>query len=132
MDLSTLNVVTAAQKPRDMKLLNPFNGEETGAVLHLLGYDAKPVGDALRELDREKMSTLAKEDFAAFQTQTKIAQVIAATVGWTDFVWEGKSADFSTDLLAEILSNPGMHWIADQVEAFARDRANFFPGTQQP
>jgi len=129
MDLSTLDVRAAAEAARDMPLRHPGTGEETGAVFHVLGFDAPTVVEAGREHDRAitKMPKDKRPDLMAQMETRKQVLAKAALVGWSGFVWEGEERAFDVEFAAELIDRPGFSWMVDQINAFGGDRANLFP-----
>lgn len=130
MDISTLGVVDAANKPGKMPLLNPFNGEETGATFHVLGYDSEPVIEAGREFDRAQASRGQSGGASEIMRRRRIALALAAVTGWDDFVFGGEKVKFTKAKAQEIMEQPNFGWIVDQVQRFGGDRANFSPAAQ--
>lgn len=126
MDISKLGVVSAAEKGAEMPLLNPFTGEETGAVFTVLGYDAEAVIAAARSFDKaEAKSTKTEPDDILRRRKARLA--VAAVTGWSNFVFGGHEMPYSADKATEIFSQPDFAWIVDQVQRFGGDRGNFFP-----
>lgn len=132
MDLAQYDVVEAASKPRPLSLTLP-NGKPTDVVLHVLGYDAPPVVEAVRACDRSGIGQkgTADFDFLSFQEDRKRVRVKAALVGWENLGIGEDVTEFSGEAVDALLDRDGLSWIVDQVETFGGDRANLFPEPQK-
>lgn len=128
MDFSSLDLAAAAGEAREMPVRHPGTGETTGAVLHVLGFDAPGVVAAGREFDRRMASLPRNErpDLVGSMQKRQLALAKAAVVGWSGFVWDGAEKQFDEAFAHDLLSKPGFSWLVEQVNVFGGDRANLF------
>lgn len=134
MDLKTLAI---DNDPVEFELIHLKTGEPTGVVFKLVGLDH----DKPRTLDRrfakqkiqkaQKSGTLKNVikswDFEETQDQ-KIQMICACIVGWSGLTKGEKELKYSEKAAYDLLSDPTLAWIVDELEKFVSDRANFMKG----
>lgn len=131
VDISEMGVQTAAGQGADLHLLNPFNGQPTGAVLRVLGYDSDVVTKASRDFTRmasRSQGPRTSADEVLDRRRVYIAQ--RAVVGGRGFMFKKEEVAIPSDEFRKIMANPDFSWIAQQVERFGSLRGNFQPGVQ--
>lgn len=118
----TLAELEATSVP--MKLVHPTKGE-LDVSLEVTGPDS-PEFRALRTSfikRRIAKGDSAVNDFDEITQQTDELLAVSV-VGWSDDKFFG--GPFSRKAIMDILKNPKLAWIRDQLNAFTDERTNFF------
>lgn len=134
MDLAELDTASCAAQGCDVRLLHPVTRAPIGAVIRVMGADAEPYRDAVRELLRAHNERLARERRSVAtpdeQEEFDLALLVAATLAWSDLVEHGAPIVFSQQAARKIYRT--YRWIAEQVREAIGERANFLPGSAPP
>lgn len=127
MDLSTLDVKSAAERGADLHLEHPTTGEPLKTddgkpiVIRLLGNDSREFRAGLSEL-AEKNAGKKRASFASAEANG-IELLSRVTVGWQNVTYKGEALKCTPENVRMIYSE--INWIKEQVDAFVADRANF-------
>lgn len=131
MDLLTLDTRDGANTGAIMDVENPVTGEKLktadGApvTITLLGLDS----DRLKKRQNELTNDVLKKGFrpkrvtAEKGEDDRLTTLALATVGWENIDLGGEKLDFSQDNARKLYRR--LPWLAEQVDAFVGDRANF-------
>jgi hypothetical protein len=124
-------------KTTKIELEHPTEGK-CGWVLELHGFDSKVVRDKIKDiaaLAAEKEAA-AKDAGTAVTVRERMdadewsnADIVAAAIaGWNDAFAEADPdiGPFSPAKATEMMRDPSISWVREQVEACLRKRANFF------
>jgi len=135
MDLSKYNLEVFAEQGTDMELMDPISGDvlkqENGepVTIHVLGMDSKAFKQKNREQQRKRTEKMLKSrankvDYSV-SDEDRAEMLAAITTGWAGLEEDGKEIEFSEDAAYDLYLKHS--WIAEQVDQFILDRANFFP-----
>lgn len=127
MDIASLKLVSASENGADLDLLNPFDGESTGATLHVTGFDAPRMIAAAREFDREQAASEEKMDADDLMRLRRAHLAVAAVTEWAGFGIGEDETKFTPAKARKILMDPEYQWICEQVWRFGAARRNFTP-----
>lgn len=116
-----LNNVRDQDKGREFELADPVSGEPTGIRMWIVGPDSETAHRARLALSDE-LAEMADADGRVTAEQREKARLhcLAAHVLRWEIEEDGKPVPFSTANLLRLLK---VHWCAEQVDAFAADRA---------
>lgn len=129
MDLSLIDLTAEANEGAWLNLYNPKNPTEVfDARIHVLGMDsqaAREVEDAYGNKRLEELTKRGKLGKLTVQEQrSRGVRVLARiTRGWENIEWEGNPLEFNQKNAEKLYRE--RQWIADQVNEFAGDPANF-------
>lgn len=131
MDLDALDVSAGAEKGFELELLHPSSGKPLGIHITVKGADSETYREKKRELQTRRMELVArgrKDAGAMMDTVEQDAHELlaAVTTGWRNVTRSGVPLSFSQPEAQKLYQRYG--WIAEQVDAAIRDRANFLPG----
>jgi len=128
MDINKLYTSDAHEEGAEMQVIG-LDGKHLECWITVAGLDSKRYRKALRDNRRSLIEKAAnrKDGDDEIDTEESTADTLArATIGWRGFTDNGEELEFSTELAKQLyLSAP---YIADQVDAFSADRANFIKG----
>lgn len=120
MDISELYTVDACNEGAELQIVSPVTGKETDCYITVAGIDSK----AFREAERNLKRKLVKGD-ASIDDVT--AEALASSViSWQGFESDGKEWKFNKKNAIALFKNSPA--IANQVDRFIADRANFIKG----
>jgi len=124
-DLSQLNTRVACEEGADLEVLHPVTKEKLGCVIRLIGADADSYRDAMNRRVDARVAALQRGKTATAEDNEReqIALLVAATRNWTGIVENGEALKFSEAEAKRIYTQ--YPWLAEQVNAFITDRANF-------
>ena len=106
--------------------LKDFDGNLTGLTIKVVGIDSKQFRDAEKKTlpyFNKTKGDLSPEDLAAL-TEINKDMVISLIVGWEND--DAFGGEFTPELARSIFEQEHAKVVLDQVEAFAKERANFF------
>jgi hypothetical protein len=106
-----------------MQLTHPTKGK-LPIFLTLVGQDSKQWLDASARIAKNYMTGDQKNVEVERRLHEAAELVASAIIGWSDEEAFGK---YSPERAVELMSNPGLRWIREEVERFMLDRSNFFP-----
>jgi hypothetical protein len=127
MDLSTLDVKSAAERGADLHLEHPTTGEplktEDGKniTIRLLGNDSREFRAGLSEI-AEKNVGKKRTSFASAEANG-IELLARVTVGWQNVTYKGEALKCTPENVRTLYTE--ISWIKEQVDAFVADRSNF-------
>ena len=124
MELFDYDLAKNAESGFTMKVRSPLTGEETDAVIELVGSDSKTYRRVRAEVMR-KHAKLASEDkeYIADADQVNAEVYSKCITGWSGMTGEGKEIEFSESKAFELLSQ--FNWLCDQVANAVDNRLNF-------
>lgn len=107
------------------------DGSNTGVVLTVVGQDSVQFRSMARKL--ASSMTTRKDRPSIDELEQQNAELIATCiVGWTGLEdEEGNPLPYSHEEALKLMTNPGLHFMRDQVEEFAKERTNFFRGSAE-
>lgn len=105
-----------------LELIHPGTGA-TGVFLHVVGQDTKVFRDKAREIARSISKTKGQTADPVEMEREGIELVAACIVGWSD---EEAFGVYSPARALELMQMDELGWVREQVEAFVKERANFF------
>lgn len=137
MDLKQLNTKAACNQEVEFNLLHPATGEPLEAevpgcdepqpvLIKIVGGES----DQMRDFERGRDASLS----AVFAKNRKdreldnIEKAIAATVGWSNFVFNGEVLEFNQTNLEKIYKKEGFEWISSQVNGRVGNLELFMKG----
>ena len=134
MDLKTLSI---DNDPVDFELIHLKTGEKTGVVFHLVGLDHERPKEVERRQAKQKIQRAQKSgslnkviktwDFDEAQQQ-KVEIICACISGWKGLTKDEKELKYTPQAALDLLSDPKLAWIVEEIEKFVTDRANFMKG----
>lgn len=126
IDLSSLNATEYADKGAKMQVVHPVTGEPIeGMSITLLGKDSTVYNQRIAAAKRK--AAKAKKYGIEDAEDDALSNRIACTVAWEGMVFNGEPLECIPDNVRKIYADDGFRWLVDQVDAFQRDRSNFFP-----
>lgn len=124
MDLKNLLPTVA-----DLKIKLP-NGEDTGITFKIVGEDsaqyrkgAKTVAQMFYTDERPSPDAHERANNELFA---------GCVVGWSGIEQDGQPLPYSPEKALELLSNPQLTYVRQQVEGFVQKRAEFFFKDKKP
>jgi hypothetical protein len=107
-------------------------GEKTGIVFQIVGQDSKAFRTTAKRIAE---ANLKRQDAATVDEMynQSIELVCSCVVGWSGLEQDGSDQplEYSPEKALELLSNPELQFIREQVEAFITQRATFFQHTKK-
>lgn len=129
MDLATLDTRKGAELGFSVELLHPKTGAPTGARVTVRGADSDIYEEKFRELQRQRLGTLARQRSARLDPDQieadSIVLLAAVTAGWDGIEENGAAVQFN-EAAAQALYRR-FPWIREQVDAAVHERGNFLP-----
>ena len=119
MDIESLYTVDAHESGAEMQVKDP-SGKSVDMFIKVIGVDSK----AWRGLAKERRKKML--DGQTDPDADDIDMLVKATTGWRGFMSGGKKVEFSKDKIKELYENAP--YIAEQVDRFIANRANFIKG----
>lgn len=136
LDLKNMTVMTPAEAGADVELEHPVSGEplvnEDGSPwkISVRGEDSQAVRAVVKKQHDRRIEKMRKNKSGGFDSDTVEAEqterLVAATIGWSGLVMDGKPYDFSIPNARKLYGNPEYIWIVEQVEKAMGDRQRFF------
>lgn len=127
------------EKPRRMTIIHPAtrgpmtDGEGNEAFLDLLSLTSPAAQKARAEVQQRRIDNRARR-VTVEEAEREALTVLAACVrGWYLVEFDGTPMDvpYSADAAIELLTDPGMRWLADQATLYADAAGNFLPGSSK-
>jgi len=125
MKLNDFNSVEGSNEGAVMYIKHPVSGVETDAWVKMAGPDSKLAKErraAIQRLLRGKKS-VADVDIDTLEKEALETRV-ALTLDWGNFEADDKALTFNEKNVRYVYEN--FPWVAEQVDEFQGDRANFF------
>lgn len=121
MKLSSLKPSVA-----QLKLINA-QGEATDVVLNLIGQDTKPFRDKARAIAKGMVGKTAKDVDLDILEKHNTELAATCLVGWVGLQDdEGNDIIYTPQAALELMNDPELAFIKEQVEEFIAERKNFF------
>jgi hypothetical protein len=132
MDLASIDLRKASEKPNRLTIRNPQTGEPTDAWIEMLGPDSalalsiheESATFFAKRAQRQGLADPKKEKEEFEQHAAHNMAKICTDWGGISF-GKDKDLEFSYENATMIFSNPLSRWVRQQVERFHSDRANF-------
>ncbi len=124
MDLSTLDTIAGSDEGAVMTVRHPATNEPIeGMWIRVAGPDST-IAKQRRAMIRRKMrgSRSGQMDYNWLDEEARQTRV-ATTLEWRDISVEGKLLECTPDNVRKVYER--FPWIAEQVDEFQADRANF-------
>lgn len=128
-DLSSLDVVSAANTGVEVDLLHPVTNEPIGMKIKVIGRDSDEFRRLSNAQSRRRVNKMSKGGFRATNANLEdveaegIELLAACTKGWTNVVVSGKVIPFSKEAAVDLYTK--YPWIKEQVDTAIGDRALF-------
>jgi hypothetical protein len=108
------------------------DGSPTGIVLSVVGQDSVTFRDCAKKWGQLMLDKAEKPNLNELETQN--AELTAAfIVGWDGIEGDdGAPMIYSKEKALELMSNPELSFVREQVEEFARTRTHFFRTSAVP
>lgn len=121
MSKMTLNDLRPTTKK--IELIHPTQGN-TGIYVELVGQDSKAFRERSKALMKQRLAEGKDAKIDVDQLEKDNADLAATcVVGWDEEVF----GPFSKEKAREIMGDPELTWIREQVEEAVKERTNFFP-----
>jgi len=105
-----------------MEIIHPAQGP-MGIHLELVGQDSAPFRKATKRLAQQYLKDKGETSNIEEYEKLQVDLLAACIVGWDCPEVFG---EYSPKRATEIMLEPGLNWLSAQVEAYIKDRANFF------
>lgn len=117
-----MSILNIKAENAQLELRHPITDEPLGATVLLAGTDSKEFYNAVKVQQKQNKST---DDLDAQRRQWN--EVLASCIkGWSpDEEFEGA---FTKERALEILSEPELGWMREQIDKFIAKRGNFIKG----
>ena len=128
LNLNAYRMRARAEDGAPLDLRDPQSGNPTGAVIRVRGYDSDSYQRLVMEQQRRRLDRMPAHKPTPEEIDEDARELSAALVaGWDDDVFEldGAPLRYTPGNVRGLYAQEP--WIRDQVEMFARERANFFP-----
>ncbi len=131
LDLATLDVREACDKPYELELLHPATKKGIGSFVSILGCESTKIRQHERKIADEKLAELraGKSKRTPEEGVQRIVDVaLASCVSWRDMKFKGKKIEFNEANAKIIFEEPGLDWIAVQVYQEVQNLELFMKG----
>lgn len=122
----TLNDLKA--KPFKLELQHPITKEALGVFVEIVGKNSKRFKDKFYDIVQETQVKSKEErtqvERMRIAEKQSIELVAACIVGWEDEEFFG--GPFSLDRALEIVADPELTWVKDQIDAAIVEESHFF------
>jgi len=128
-DISSLDVVKAANDGANVELVHPVSGEGLGIRVRVIGKDSDEFRRLIAAQSRRRVQRMAKQGRgvkAPDQEEIEHENVdllAASTLGWEGMVYEGKELPFTRENAVMVYSK--YPWVREQVDVAIGDRSLF-------
>lgn len=136
MDLSKIDLASAAEQGATMQLKHPVNGQllfdgegdhKKAITITLAGRDSERFQRAYRSIQNRRLGRRNKEKQTVEQFENETIELLArATLGWQHITLEGAPLEFSEQNARRLYER--LPWVREQIDEFIEDRQNFFKG----
>ena len=122
----TLNDLKA--KPFSLELKHPITKEGLGVKIDIVGKNSKAFKEKFYDVVEATQGKFGKDQSQAEKLkvadQCSTELVAACIVGWTDTEFFG--GEYSPELALEIVKNPELSWVKDQIDSAITEDSYFF------
>lgn len=125
MDIDDLMTRDAHESGAELRIVNPKTGKKTDIYIKLMGVDSRAFRKAQKAAIRKVIAAKGNLNEDEFLDED-IEQLVAITIGWRGAKRNGKEFEFNEANCRELYSQSPA--IADQVDRFIGNRANFTKG----
>ncbi len=128
MDFNKLLTTSDHDSGAELQLVHPVTSEQTTVFIKLAGVDSKAFRAAVRERQRQRAESIAKEvlDDGDLEERRDADVLVAATLGWRGLENDGAPMEFTPENVRNLyIQSPG---VRSQVERFIYNRRNFIKG----
>jgi hypothetical protein len=101
-------------------------GEKTDVKFQLVGPNSKQYMDMFRVVSKTLQGKADDENFTDLVLEGNYKIVAACVIGWEGLEDENGSVSHSPEKAYELISNPELTFLREQVEAAFAERAKFF------
>lgn len=109
-----------------MELTHPTLGA-TGITLSLIGQDTKVFRDKAKIIAKSMVGKTSKDIDIDVMERQNLELAASCIVGWTGIQDDdGNELPYSPDKAFELMTDPGLRFLREQVEEFIAERKNFF------
>ena len=120
-----INSLIANEKGAKLHIIHPATNEETGIMITLVGADSVEWKTAMRSIRTRSLQN-GKRKISDEEAESMPFEMLAAvTLDWDGVEENGKPIKFSKEEALRIYKTVPV--IAEQVDKFVGDRANFLP-----
>tara|TARA_R110000868_G_scaffold2962_2_gene20083 strand:- start:2534 stop:2917 length:384 start_codon:yes stop_codon:yes gene_type:complete len=127
MDIKSLYTLEAHESGSELNIISPINGKATECFLNVLGADSRVWREAELNGKRKILELFKAGESDSVKNELIIAETLATSVtGWRGFDNNGEVMEFDRSFLVDLFVNSPL--IADQVNQFISNRANFTKG----
>jgi hypothetical protein len=128
MELTTANMATISDEGAELTIRDPLRAL-TDWVITCRGKDS----DAYRkrmEAGRKRLSNKKGTPDYDQISATATDSLAACVIGWRGITVNGAEWPCTPENIREVLTNPEYAWVAEQIDEFIADRANFYKGAE--
>lgn len=122
LDLANLDTAALCERGAELELAHPGTGAPLGVFVTVAGVDSRTwrgAQNAVSEKRRSRRGPLTGEEIRAGQ-----AEILArCTLAWRGVTFEGAELPCTVENARMLYAR--LPWMADQLDAFASDRASF-------
>ena len=113
---------------QSLTVIHPITGE-TDWILTIVGIDSAEFNKSMSVKAQRLIDGKGAQSIE--ERQKDAAELVAACiVGWTGLSSNGVQIPYSPEKALELISDPSLSWVKEQVETFVNTRANFFRSSQ--
>ena len=123
MDINELFTAEIHESGAEVQITNPTTGKDTDCYITVIGIDSKSFRSEQRKRQRKALDAVRNNKSIP---DDEFGLLVESTIGWRGFESEGKEWPFSKKNAQSLFDNSPL--IADQVDKFIADRANFTKG----
>lgn len=126
-----MDIQSIRPKTKDLNVLHPGTGQETGFILELV-YPGHPRMIAAETQHGKRIRKHNGDMDIAAQRKLLIAMNAAAVENWrfeNGATLGGDTPAFDRNRLTELLEDPDFQWLREQINAAYEERADFFPAS---
>lgn len=122
-DLSTLNVVEAANKGTVVDITHPVSGEVLGIKITVAGSDSDIYRKAQRQILNKRLAQRAVKTKAEEIENESLELLVKCTLGWEGVEEAGAPIPFSAEAARSLYKK--YPWLREQVDTAIADRSLF-------
>jgi len=124
MDIADFHTAASHQEGAEMRVRKP-DGSYSDCYIALIGIDSPQWREIVKNRSRSDMRKVINNDEKTDEDE-KAEDLAKATVSWRGFTDNGEDIDFSLEKVEQLYK--AAPYIADQVDMFIANRANFIKG----
>lgn len=120
MEISKLYTAESHETGAEVRIVNPVTGKDTDCYITVIGVDSKTFRSEQRKRQRKALDAVRSNKE---MPDDEFGLLVESSIGWRGFESDGKELKFSKKSIKALFDNSPL--IADQVDKFIADRANF-------